>query len=89
MPSLTTSTESVNCCTPTSEFKILITVLQMSKKVSTKPPSSLNPVHKDIMHSENIRKEMKYFDKNRMDHFQLNPNNSNKSMIIDSDYPSR
>ena len=36
----------------------------------------MNAVHKDIVYNENIRKEMKYFDKNRMEHFQLNPNNS-------------
>lgn len=48
----------------------------MSKRPPTSKPSSLNAVHKDTMHIENVRKEMRYYDKNRMDHFQLNPNNS-------------
>ena len=60
-----------------------------SKKPQLKPPSGLNPVHKDIVHNENIRKEMRYFDKNRMDHFQLNPNNSNIQQYIFSDHPRR
>lgn len=34
-----------------------------------------NQVHKDIIHGENIRKEMKYADRNIMKNFQLNPHN--------------
>ena len=48
--------------------------------MAKRPPPSLpkiNAVHKDIIYTENVRKEMKFFDKNRMDHFQLNPHNSN------------
>lgn len=48
----------------------------MSKKPPIKIPKVINAVHKDTVFNENIRKEMKYFDKNRMEHFQLNPNNS-------------
>lgn len=48
----------------------------MSKKQPPRVPYVMNAVHKDIVYNENIRKEMKYFDKNRMEHFQLNPNNS-------------
>lgn len=29
----------------------------------------VNEVHKNIVHTENISKEMLYFDKNKMDHF--------------------
>lgn len=46
-----------------------------------RPASNMNEVHKNIVHSENIKKEMKFYDKNRMDHFQLNPNNSKESFI--------
>jgi len=38
-----------------------------------------NYVHKDIIHGENIRKEMKYADRNIMKHFQLNPHNGRTS----------
>ena len=34
-----------------------------------------NYVHKDTIHGETIRKEMRYADKNIMKHFQLNPHN--------------
>ena len=37
----------------------------------------VNEVHRNSVHAENLSKEMKYLDKNKMDHFQLNPNNSN------------
>lgn len=40
--------------------------------MAKRPPPSLpkiNAVHKDIIYTENVRKEMKFFDKNRMDHF--------------------
>jgi hypothetical protein len=33
-----------------------------------------NPVHRDIIHSETIHKEMKHEGKNIMKNFQLNPN---------------
>ena len=34
----------------------------------------LNMVQTTIIHNENIGKEMRYFDTNRTEHFQLNPN---------------
>ncbi len=36
---------------------------------------NINEVQSNIIHNENIGKEMKYFDKNRSEHYQLNPNN--------------
>jgi hypothetical protein len=41
----------------------------MSKKPPRVIPTSSNNVHKDIIHSENIKKEMKFYDFNRMEHF--------------------
>lgn len=46
----------------------------MEKK--KKEPEPLNYVAKGIIHTENIRKEMKHADKNKMKYFQLNPHNS-------------
>lgn len=46
----------------------------MDKK--KKEPEPLNFVAKGIVHTENIKKEMKYADKNKMKYFQLNPHNS-------------
>ena len=51
----------------------------MSKKpAATKGPDDrkTNVVNKTIIQNENIKKEMKYFSKNVMEHFQLNPHNS-------------
>ena len=48
--------------------------------MSHKPPKAAgkiqNEVHRDTVHFQNVRKEMRYFDKNRMENFQLNPMNS-------------
>lgn len=38
---------------------------------------SQNAVQRNIVHAENIKKENNFFSKNRMDHFQLNPNHGN------------
>ena len=55
-----------------------------------------NYVHKDTIHGETIRKEMRYLDKNRSKHFQLNPHNGIISysgilpnVILNSLHPSR
>jgi len=49
----------------------------MDAKNKTQPTGFkiANQVHKDIIHGENIRKEMKYADRNIMKNFQLNPHN--------------
>lgn len=47
------------------------------KSKATRNGGGVNEVQKNIVHSETISKEMKYCDKNKMEHFQLNPNNSN------------
>ena len=41
----------------------------MKSRASREGNKSVNPVHKNSVHLENLRKEMKYYDKNRMDHF--------------------
>ncbi|CAD8094270.1 unnamed protein product [Paramecium primaurelia] len=46
----------------------------MAQKRQLKQPDPGQVVNKDIVFSENIRNEMKFFDKNRTEHFQLNPN---------------
>ena len=40
-----------------------------------------NYVHQDTIHGENIRKEMRYADKNIMKHFQLNPHHGTFSPL--------
>ncbi|KAM3132223.1 hypothetical protein pb186bvf_015683 [Paramecium bursaria] len=55
----------------------------MSKRQST-PKEVTHTVNKDSMHNEKIRKELKFLDKNRTEHFQLNPNR----MIILADKPN-
>ena len=42
----------------------------MASKHPKKPPTSnINVVHKDTVHFENVKKEMKYLDKNRTENF--------------------
>jgi len=58
-------------------FPKLQTLSLMTTNPNTKglAPKLENQVHKDIIHGETIRKEMRYADKNIMKHFQLNPHN--------------
>lgn len=49
-----------------------------SKSKTPATPATIklsNLVHKDIILGENIKKEMKYADRNIMQNYQLNPNN--------------
>ena len=56
----------------------------MASKTKTDAPvaKTSNAVHKDIIIGENIRKEIRYQDRNIMKHFQLNPNNGTFPLIF-------
>ncbi|EAR87567.1 hypothetical protein TTHERM_00070740 (macronuclear) [Tetrahymena thermophila SB210] len=45
------------------------------KSKANRQGTGMNEVHKNIVHTETITKEMKFCDKNQMEHFQLNPHN--------------
>lgn len=46
-----------------------------SKAVRTND-KTVNVTHKNTIHRDNIKKEIKYFSKNLMENFQLNPHSS-------------
>jgi hypothetical protein len=46
-----------------------------TQEVNKQPTKIVNFVHKDLIHSDTVKKEMKYSDRNVMKHFQLNPHN--------------
>ena len=48
-----------------------------SKAVRTND-KTVNVTHKNTIHRENIKKEIKYFSKNLMENFQLNPHSSKR-----------
>ncbi len=50
--------------------------MDAKSKTQAAPVKIENQVHKDIIHGETIRKEMKYADRNIMLNSQLNPHNS-------------
>jgi len=52
------------------------------KSKATRMGGNTNEVHQNIVHHESITKETKFLEKNRMDHYQLNPNNGNLHIYL-------
>lgn len=64
----------------------------MSKRPQTVKDNVAMLVSKNIILSENIKQELKYIDKNKTEHFQLNPNRGNwylySLVVIIADKPN-